>query len=97
MSVERTIAIKALTTCSATCGGDDSEYAKVMVCVIKSGRGDKPFGGPLGSEKNEWETSLDNKSSEVIKMGTLVVCGFAIAKRSGSNISLGWRYSSRSA
>ena len=45
----------------------------MIVCVIKSGRGDKPLGGPSGSEKNECETNFDRRSREVIKIGTLVV------------------------
>lgn len=63
-----------------------------MVCVMRSGNGDKPFGGPLGSEKNEWEINFDSRSNEVMRMGTDVVWGLLIARRNGSKISLGWRY-----
>ena len=62
-----------------------------MVWAMRSGKGDMPFGGPLGSWKNEWEMSLESRSREVMRIGTEVVWGFDMAKRSGSKISLGWR------
>lgn len=49
-------------------------------------------GGPFGSEKKEWETSLERRSREVIRIGTEVVWGLEMAKRRGSKMSLGWRY-----
>ncbi len=62
-----------------------------MVCVMRSGNGDIPGGGPSGSEKNECEMSLERRSSEVIRIGAEVVWGFDMAKRRGSKISRGWR------